>query len=147
MTTRERLTIDGSQGEGGGQIIRTSLALSALTGRRVQLTNIRAGRERPGLLRQHLTAVRAAADAVGLETRGPIYAGRPVLAAQLGPPAVVERNALVTLRYAVGTLVIETEGRALDRAAEDGRLRVMNLSSRMIVMGRAIAPGVVEVGR
>ena len=55
------LTIDGSRGEGGGQIIRTSLALALLTGRAVRLENIRAKRTRPGLLRQHLTALRAAA--------------------------------------------------------------------------------------
>lgn len=58
------LTIDGSFGEGGGQILRTSLALSLLTGEPVRIQNIRAGRKRPGLGRQHLTAVRAAA-AVG----------------------------------------------------------------------------------
>ncbi len=56
------LTIDGSEGEGGGQILRTSLALSLVTGRRFRIVNIRAGRKKPGLLRQHLTAVKAAAD-------------------------------------------------------------------------------------
>ncbi|MEM6258305.1 MAG: RNA 3'-terminal phosphate cyclase [Planctomycetota bacterium] len=56
------LHIDGSFGEGGGQIVRSSLALAALTGRSVEITNVRAGRKRPGLQRQHLVAVRAAAD-------------------------------------------------------------------------------------
>lgn len=51
--------IDGSQGEGGGQMLRSSLSLAALTGRAVRLDNIRARRKKPGLLRQHLTAVRA----------------------------------------------------------------------------------------
>jgi RNA 3'-terminal phosphate cyclase (ATP) len=55
------LTIDGSQGEGGGQIIRTSLALSLITGKPFRIYNVRARREKPGLQRQHLTAVRAAA--------------------------------------------------------------------------------------
>lgn len=55
------LKIDGSKGEGGGQILRTSLSLSALTGTPFQLNNIRAGRTKPGLRPQHLTAVRAAA--------------------------------------------------------------------------------------
>ncbi len=54
------LTIDGGLGEGGGQILRTSLALSLCTGRPFQLTNIRQNRRRPGLQRQHLAAVRAA---------------------------------------------------------------------------------------
>jgi RNA 3'-phosphate cyclase len=56
--------IDGAQGEGGGQILRSSLTLSILTGKPVSLTNIRARRSRPGLMAQHLNAVRAAA-AVG----------------------------------------------------------------------------------
>lgn len=56
------LTIDGSFGEGGGQILRSSLSLSLVTGRPVRLVNVRAGRPRPGLGRQHLTAVRAAAE-------------------------------------------------------------------------------------
>lgn len=55
------ITIDGSRGEGGGQIIRTSLALSVITGRAVTIENVRAKRAKPGLKRQHLTAVRAAA--------------------------------------------------------------------------------------
>lgn len=53
--------IDGSQGEGGGQVLRTILSLSALTGRAVRFSNIRAGRSRPGLRPQHLTAVHAVA--------------------------------------------------------------------------------------
>jgi RNA 3'-terminal phosphate cyclase (ATP) len=64
------LTIDGSQGEGGGQILRTSLALAAITGTPVRINRIRAGREKPGLLRQHLTAVRAAAEVCGAEVGG-----------------------------------------------------------------------------
>lgn len=53
--------IDGSEGEGGGQILRTSLALSCVTGRPVEISNIRKRRARPGLQPQHLTAVKAAA--------------------------------------------------------------------------------------
>jgi RNA 3'-terminal phosphate cyclase (ATP) len=56
------LRIDGSFGEGGGQILRTSLSLSMITGRPFRIENIRARRQRGGLLRQHLTAVRAAAE-------------------------------------------------------------------------------------
>jgi RNA 3'-terminal phosphate cyclase (ATP) len=57
--------IDGSQGEGGGQILRTSFALAAHTGTPVVIENIRAGRAKPGLMRQHLTAVRAATEICG----------------------------------------------------------------------------------
>jgi RNA 3'-terminal phosphate cyclase (ATP) len=59
------VTIDGSYGEGGGQILRTSLALSLVTGKPFSIRNIRAGRKKPGLMRQHLTAVNAAAE-IGL---------------------------------------------------------------------------------
>ena len=59
------LTLDGSHGEGGGQILRTALSLSAITTRPFRLTNIRAGRRNPGLLPQHLSAVRAAAAITG----------------------------------------------------------------------------------
>lgn len=55
------ITIDGSRGEGGGQILRTSLALSVITGQPFRIQRIRANRPKPGLRRQHLTAVRAAA--------------------------------------------------------------------------------------
>lgn len=61
------IVIDGSKGEGGGQILRSSLALSLLTGQPFRVHDIRAGRQKPGLLRQHLAAVRGAsaiADAV-----------------------------------------------------------------------------------
>lgn len=62
--------LDGSFGEGGGQILRTSLALSALTGKPLRLEKIRAGREKPGLKRQHLTAVKAAASVCGARVEG-----------------------------------------------------------------------------
>jgi RNA 3'-terminal phosphate cyclase (ATP) len=62
VTQDDVITIDGSMGEGGGQILRTSLTLSLVTGKPFRLERIRAGRQRPGLLRQHLTAVRAAAE-------------------------------------------------------------------------------------
>jgi RNA 3'-terminal phosphate cyclase (ATP) len=61
------LTIDGSIGEGGGQVLRSSLALSLVTGTPFRIVNIRRRRSRPGLRRQHLTAVRAAAE-VGAAT-------------------------------------------------------------------------------
>ena len=54
--------IDGSHGEGGGQILRTSLSLSALTGEPLDIRNIRANRSQPGLRPQHLAAVKAVAD-------------------------------------------------------------------------------------
>lgn len=64
------LTIDGSYGEGGGQVLRTSLALSALTGRAVRLEQIRAGRRKPGLQPQHLASARAIAKICDAEVEG-----------------------------------------------------------------------------
>jgi RNA 3'-terminal phosphate cyclase (ATP) len=64
------LTIDGSYGEGGGQLVRTSLALSAITGQPVRIEKIRAGRRKPGLAPQHLTGVRAAARVCNAEVEG-----------------------------------------------------------------------------
>ena len=54
------LTLDGRMGEGGGQVLRSALSLAAALGRPVRVTNVRGGRAKPGLLRQHLAAVRAA---------------------------------------------------------------------------------------
>jgi RNA 3'-terminal phosphate cyclase (ATP) len=64
------ITIDGSYGEGGGQIIRTSCALSLITGKPFRIYNVRAGRARPGLQPQHLTAVKAAAEIGSAEVDG-----------------------------------------------------------------------------
>lgn len=66
----ELLTIDGSQGEGGGQVLRSSLALSLVTGKPFVIENIRAKRKKPGLMRQHLTAVQAAAEVGHADTEG-----------------------------------------------------------------------------
>lgn len=66
----EELHIDGSEGEGGGQILRTSFALAALHGRALRVSKIRAGRPKPGLRRQHLTCVRAVAELCGGALRG-----------------------------------------------------------------------------
>ncbi len=64
------ITIDGSLGEGGGQVLRSSLALSALTGQPFRIHSIRKSRSKPGLARQHLTCVRAAAQVCGARVDG-----------------------------------------------------------------------------
>ena len=100
------LLIDGSQGEGGGQILRTALGLSLVTGTAFRIEKIRAGRAKPGLLRQHLTAVNAAT----------VIGDALVDGAELGSPALVFRPRSVrpgAYRFAVGTagsasLVLQT---------------------------------------
>src|SRR5690348_2595721 len=62
--------IDGAEGEGGGQVLRTSVALSLITGEPFRIVNIRQRRAKPGLQRQHLTAVLAAAEVGGARVEG-----------------------------------------------------------------------------
>jgi len=69
MTTAT-VELDGSRGEGGGQILRTALALAMITGRPLRMRRIRAGRAKPGLRRQHLACVEAAAMLCHAEVRG-----------------------------------------------------------------------------
>ena len=90
------LQLDGSTGEGGGQILRTALALSVVTGRPFRIDRIRAGRARPGLMRQHLACVRAAAEISGARVEGDTP-GSTVLSFEPGPvrPGAFE--------FAVGT--------------------------------------------
>jgi flagella basal body P-ring formation protein FlgA len=91
-------------------------------------------------------ALRGPAEALGLEARVNLYPGRPIRGGDLGPPAVIGRNEIVTLHYARGALSIVTEGRALDRAAEGERLRILNLSSRSTVTAVAAGPGLAVIG-
>lgn len=91
-------------------------------------------------------ALSDADQAVGLEARVAIYAGKPVRPGDLGPPALVERNQLVTLIYLSGGLAISTAGRALARGSEGDEVRVMNLGSRNTVRGRIGPDGAVYVG-
>lgn len=78
------VTLDGSEGEGGGQVLRTSLALSMLTGRPLHINHIRARRAKPGLMRQHLVCVQAAAEISGAEVDG-AELGSQTLAFRPGP--------------------------------------------------------------
>ena len=73
------IEIDGAQGEGGGQILRSSLSLSIVTQQPFRITNIRANRNKPGLLRQHLTAVNAAAEICDAEVQGVELGAREIV--------------------------------------------------------------------
>lgn len=91
-------------------------------------------------------ALTESTSAIGLEARVTLYPGRAIRAADIGPPALLERNQIVTLVYTAGGLGITTEGRALDRAGVGEVVRVMNLSSRTIVAGRVAPDGAIHVG-
>jgi RNA 3'-terminal phosphate cyclase (ATP) len=82
----DKLVIDGSHGEGGGQILRTSLSLAAITGRPIQVEKIRAGRKNPGLAAQHLTGVRAAAAVCSARVTGDQLGSQTLTFLPGGPP-------------------------------------------------------------
>jgi RNA 3'-terminal phosphate cyclase (ATP) len=114
------LEIDGASGEGGGQILRSSLALSLVTGTPFRISNIRAGRKRPGLMRQHLTAVQAAVEVGQARAKGAEVGS---LALEFHPGAVRSGD----YRFSVGTagsttLVFQTVFPAL--ALAEGRSTV-----------------------
>ncbi len=82
---------------------------------------------------------------VGMEARKALFAGRPILLADVGNPAVVERNQIVQLVFSRFGLVIKTDGRAMDRAAPGEMIRVMNLESRSLVTAKIDDTGVAYV--
>lgn len=90
-------------------------------------------------------ALRAPEDAIGMETRTAIYAGRPIRPEDIGPPATIERNEVVPLVYSGNGLTITTEARALGRAGPGDRLRVLNIFSRATVVGTVGSDGAVHV--
>lgn len=87
MAENEPLRIDGSYGEGGGQILRTALALSVLLGRAVRIERIRAKRPQPGLRPQHLVSVRSAAQVSDAEVEGDAIGSQTLTFAPRHPAA------------------------------------------------------------
>ncbi len=74
-------------------------------------------------------------DVIGQEARVVIYVGRPIRLGDVGPPALVDRNQIVTIVFNSGGLRISAEARALGRGGIGDRIRVMNLASRTTVTG------------
>jgi RNA 3'-terminal phosphate cyclase (ATP) len=114
------ITIDGSEGEGGGQVLRNACALSLVTGQPFRITNIRGRREKPGLMRQHLTAIEAACALGGADCEGLAIGASEIL---FRPGSVVAGD----YRFAVGTagstsLVLQTILMPLLRADGPSRL-------------------------
>ncbi len=124
------LVIDGSQGEGGGQILRSALSLSVLQRRPIRIENIRAGRAKPGLMRQHLTCVKAAASISAADVRG-ADAGSTTL--EFTPNALVGG----AHHFAIGTagsamLVLQTILPALLRADAVSRITIEGGTHNML---------------
>lgn len=103
---RRTLHIDGSQGEGGGQILRTSLALSMITGTPVRIDKIRARRAKPGLMRQHLTSVLAAAKVSNAHVQGAEVGSREITFTPSGVEAGVYHFSVGTAGST--TLILQT---------------------------------------
>jgi flagella basal body P-ring formation protein FlgA len=85
--------------------------------------------------------------AIGQEAKSQIYPGRPVLSADVGAAAVIQRNQVVPLVFRKGGLAILTEARALGRAAPGELVEVLNLASRSKITGRVGPDGTVYVGQ
>lgn len=116
------IEIDGSKGEGGGQILRSSLSLAICTQQPFRITNIRANRDKPGLLRQHLTAVKAAAEICNGELVGAEIGSRELT---FKPGRLKGGN----YSFAIGTagssmLVLQTVLSPLLTAAEPSVVRI-----------------------
>jgi RNA 3'-terminal phosphate cyclase (ATP) len=117
------IEIDGAEGEGGGQILRSALSLAICTQQPFRITNIRANREKPGLMRQHLTAVQAAARICSADLEG----------VELGARALTFRPGRLEAgdySFDIGTagsctLVLQTVLPALLTASGESRVRVI----------------------
>ena len=103
-----------------------------------RLVRLRAERVRPGTA-QSLDQV------VGQQLRRPVTADMPFASADLAAPAMVEKNALVTLVLEAPGLSLSAQGRALEAAPRGGVVSVMNLASRSVVEGTVVGPGRVRV--
>lgn len=110
------LVLDGSAGEGGGQILRTSLTLSMLTGRPFAIDRIRGKRKKGGLLRQHLTCVNAAAAICGAKVEGATL-GSPKLTFRPGALRGVEKSFDIG---SAGSVALVLQTIALPLAFADG---------------------------
>ena len=119
--------IDGARGEGGGQVLRTALSLSAITGQAVRIENVRARRSKPGLAPQHLTAVRAmaavcAAEVRGGELRSTMLEFRPQASVQAGDYHVDVADA--TTGGSAGAITLILQALVLPLALAGGPSRV-----------------------
>lgn len=115
------------------------MALGEIVGRHdARLVRMRSERVRPGHAQQ-------LEQVVGQELRRPMASEQGFALVDLGPPSIVQKNALVTLLLESPGISLTAQGRALEAAARGGAVPVMNLASRSIVEGVAVAPGRVRV--
>jgi flagella basal body P-ring formation protein FlgA len=84
-------------------------------------------------------------DVIGQEARITLYPGRAIRIDDIGPPALIDRNQIVLIRFETAGLLISTEGRSLQRGGVGDRIRIMNLSSRNTLFGQIEPDGSVRV--
>ncbi|MDG6953273.1 MAG: RNA 3'-terminal phosphate cyclase [Nitrososphaerota archaeon] len=119
----EYLEVDGSQGEGGGQILRTAVAFSAIKRTPVRVIKIRAGRDVPGLKRQHLSALKVLAEVFGGDLRGAAEGSQDV-AFVPGAPRVDAVSADMGTAASI-TLVLQAVAPAVALSGSRLRLRLV----------------------
>ena len=143
------IELDGAVGEGGGQILRSALTLAMITGRPFRIRNIRANRAKPGLMRQHLVAVQAAAQVCGGEATGAALGSQDLMFV----PGPVRGG---DYEFAIGTagsctLVLQTVLPALLKADKPSTLRLAGgthnpMAPPVQFLQRAWCPRVAEMG-
>jgi len=118
MSSTRLVNLDGSKGEGGGQILRTALTLALLTGRGFRIAQIRANRDRPGLRPQHLSAVEAAANLAQADVTGDSVGSRSLI---FRPNAYTPHDLTIDIGTAGSTaLVLQTLHLPLALRADEG---------------------------
>lgn len=143
------IVIDGAEGEGGGQVVRNACALSLVTGQPFRISNVRGGREKPGLMRQHVTAIEAACRIGNAQCEGLAVGASDIT---FTPGLVVPG----TYHFAVGTagstgLVLQTVLMPLLLAAAPSRLVLEGGTHNMLAppfdfIARAFLPIVARMG-
>ncbi len=143
------IELDGALGEGGGQILRTSLTLAAITGQPFRIRRIRANRSKPGLMRQHLVAVQAAGQICGAQVSGAAVGSQDL-------EFIPGRLQGGDYRFAIGTagsctLVLQTVLPALLMAGTPSTLRLAGgthnpMAPPVQFLQRAWCPRVAEMG-
>ena len=159
-TSQAMLKIDGAHGEGGGQILRSSLGLSLVTGRPFTIHNIRGNRRKPGLLRQHLTAVQAAtevgrAETVGAEMRSSELSFRPrgirsgdytFAIGSAGSTSLVLQTILPALAKADAPSTVNISGGTHNPAAPPFSFLTQTLFPLLSRMGRSVQGELLRTG-
>ncbi len=152
MKKMKTIELDGSSGEGGGQILRTALTLSMVTGQPFRITKIRAGRAKPGLMRQHLVAVQAAAKVSGATvsdaqvgsttltfTPGPVKGGDYEFAiGSAGSCTLVLQTLMPALLYADGPSSVRISGGTHNPMAPTAQFLQRAYCRAMAAMGAQI---------